>query len=285
MIFKYTYEELLIRHNAAIAFGRTGDVKKGNRCAMVMGMALRLSPRVGQTNLRQLRQSTNYRARNLIKIGLGQVLGTNYDETITGPDQPFMERFFVKAQDLAEEINRSFDKPDFSGTGPEFLKSPFRACKGVIFLGDFWGSGGAGDHIDLWDGEAQTLNVTGTVEGSLDEIKRSKALWLWVIGPDDGSYRASIAYRLCVLALSPALAAASTGYQDGQAAAVLANRSLGQALKRKFFAPSRLADADFAGLLAALRREHPDKPRAYVLAMIAWARIEALRYPARFKVN
>jgi hypothetical protein len=180
MITAFTFSRLLARHDSAIAFGRTVDIKRGNRCAMVMGIALQMHPRKerGQTTMRDLANSPEYKYRNLAKMAIASVAGATYDETVAPYDQPFMDRFFVKAKDLAQGINEKFGPPDFSGTGTDFLKSARRTKKGVMYLGGFW-HGGTGDHIDLWDGNR--LNVTGTPQDSCKEIGASKRIWLWFV--------------------------------------------------------------------------------------------------------
>jgi hypothetical protein len=147
---------------------------------MVMGIALHLYPRKdrGQTTLRDLANSPEYKYKNLAKMGIASIFGGAYDETVAPYNQPFMDRFFVKAKDLAQNITDKFGAPDFSGNGETFLKSADHTKKGVMYLGGFW-HGGTGDHIDLWDGSR--LNVTGTAEDSGKEIGASKVIWLWVV--------------------------------------------------------------------------------------------------------
>jgi len=128
--------------------------------------------------MRDLERSTDYKIRNDVKILLASLLGKRYDETITGPDQPFMDLLYVKAKDLANHIRDKFGSPDVAGVGKALLQSKKLAGKGVMYLGGFW-HGGEGDHIDLWDG--QKLNVTGTAEDSVREIGGSHPVWLWYV--------------------------------------------------------------------------------------------------------
>jgi hypothetical protein len=147
---------------------------------MVMGVALHLYPRkeLGEATMRDLANSTDYKFRNLAKMGLAAIYGDKYDESVAGFDQPFMDKFYVKAKDLANHINDKYGRPDFVGDGQGYLKSKFSASKGVMYLGGFW-HGGHGDHIDLWDGSK--LNVTGTPGDSISEIVASKVIWFWLV--------------------------------------------------------------------------------------------------------
>ena len=56
MITSYSFAQLLSRLNSAIAFGRSVDIKRGNKCAMVMGIALHMYPRKdrGEATVRDL---------------------------------------------------------------------------------------------------------------------------------------------------------------------------------------------------------------------------------------
>jgi len=189
MIHGLTFPALLARHDHAIKTIRTTDIKKGNRCAMVLGIAMRMYPRKsrGETTMRDLANSWEYKYRNLAKMGWARMLAhvpyvgpvnSKYDESVGEYDQPFMDRFFVKARDLATCIRDRHGKPDFVGSGNDFLKWPGRDQSGVMYLGGFW-DGGSGDHIDLWNGV--NLNVTGSARDSLAEIAASKVIWLWIV--------------------------------------------------------------------------------------------------------
>lgn len=118
-----SFGEALKCHNKAIEFGREGLVKKGNRCAMVTGMALHLKPNKDkkQITMRDL-NTTDHAIRNKAKQTISAVFSDGkYDESVTGPDQPFMDNFFVKAKDLADAIIDKFGAPDVSGDGKKFL--------------------------------------------------------------------------------------------------------------------------------------------------------------------
>jgi hypothetical protein len=128
--------------------------------------------------MRDLANSPEYKYKNMAKMGLAVLVGEKYDESVASFDQPFMDKFYVKAKDLAAQMKDRFGPPDFRGNGPEFLKSPTRGKMGVMYLGGFWHEG-TGDHIDLWDGSR--LNITGTPENSRKEISASKVIWLWAV--------------------------------------------------------------------------------------------------------
>ena len=191
MIRGSTFSQLLSRHNNAIQVIRTTDIKHGNRCAMVMGIALHLYPRKdrGEATMRDLATSPKYKYQNLGRMGLAEFLRgvahipfmhswwvEKYDESVGPYDQPFMDRFFVKAKDLANCIQERYGSPEYAGPGPHFLRGQYQ--KGVRYLAGFWHDG-TGDHIDLWDGEK--LNVTGTPEASRREINGSRFILLWAV--------------------------------------------------------------------------------------------------------
>ncbi|KAA6464736.1 hypothetical protein DYQ86_01880 [Acidobacteria bacterium AB60] len=180
MIRGLTFAHLSQNLQRAIQLGRTTDIKHGNRCAMVMGVALHLHPRKnrGEVTMRDLAKSAEYKYANLAKHHLAPLFGERYDESVGPFDQPFMDKFFVKAKDLAAAIRDRYGPPDFAGSGPDFLKSPHHNKRGVMYLGGFW-HGGTGDHIDLWTGS--NLVITGSAENSLKEISGSKVLWLWLV--------------------------------------------------------------------------------------------------------
>jgi hypothetical protein len=171
-----SFHELAKRLDRARKFGQEELVKRGNRCAMVMGITLRMHPRkdLGETSMRDLLKEPTFAAKNMAKKVLS---GGKYDEAVTGPDMPFMDRFYVKAKDLAKHIQDDCGDADIAGKGKELVGSgKLAGKKGVMYLGGFW-HGGSGDHIDLWDGTK--LLITGTPQDSQSEIGRSKEIRFW----------------------------------------------------------------------------------------------------------
>jgi hypothetical protein len=74
--------------------------------------------------------------------------------------QPFLQRFYVKAQDLANDMSRWFGLPDLRIDGNASLQA-ISGNQRVIFMQDCWGGSSllgvtlreqTYDHIDLWDG-------------------------------------------------------------------------------------------------------------------------------------
>jgi hypothetical protein len=173
-----SFDELAKRLDRARKFGQEELVKRGNKCAMVMGITLRMQPRKGETSMRDLLKEPTFAAKNMAKKVVSKFFADgNYDEAVTGPDMPFMDRFYVKAKDLAKHIEDDCGEADIAGRGKELVGSgKLAGQKGVMYLGGFW-HGGSGDHIDLWDG--RKLLITGTPQDSQSEIGRSKEVLFW----------------------------------------------------------------------------------------------------------
>ena len=69
-----------------------------------------------------------------------------------------MDRFYVKARDLAQQIRDKYGAPDVQGEGNVLVGSNKLNARGIMYLAGFW-HGVSGDHIDLWDGN--TLRTPG----------------------------------------------------------------------------------------------------------------------------
>src|SRR5688572_9433698 len=110
----YSYPDLVKRLNDARSWA-TG-VTEGNRCALVVGVALNLKPQA---------EHQSFRA---VKAGLV--------DGIKG--QPFLAKFYLKAQDLADHISRSFGPPDLTTTGLSASQS-LAGRQGLVFMADCWG--------------------------------------------------------------------------------------------------------------------------------------------------
>ena len=65
----------------------------------------------------------------------------------------------------------------YTGSQPELgqkIKKELAGKTGIVAWRNFWGRGGQGDHIDLWDGRVIR-------EGNLDYFDRSKDMYFWHI--------------------------------------------------------------------------------------------------------
>jgi len=154
-----------------------GDVTKGNRCALVMGQALRLKPKAGQVTMK----------------GLGSA-----EEHVR--EMPFLDKFFVKAQDLADTIKDSYGQPNQIIKGKTAVKKDngtyqvdmLDGKKGVIFFQNCWrtpsekiadwfgiDNSKTGDHIDLWNGA--TTEIYPSRVKSVGLIYQSSSIWFWEI--------------------------------------------------------------------------------------------------------
>jgi hypothetical protein len=122
------------------------NVTGGNRCALVVGAALRLKPYSHHETFRG-QPSANQALRTM----------------------PFLDRLFLKAADVNDVIQMTYGMPDLTSTGADLIsyaqanpgKTIFDGRRGVMYLEDCWKtiaerltfSDATGDHIDLWDGQ------------------------------------------------------------------------------------------------------------------------------------
>lgn len=144
-----------------LAYARewASSVTAGNRCALVVGAALGVQPRkaLGETTFNDLPDS-----HRLL------------------PNQPFLDRYYVKAEQLKNGIAAKYGTPDVEGAGTTVFPK-LSGRRGVAYLEDCWVTntddtmyklrtigwgmsddpGGTlprperqstGDHIDLFDG-------------------------------------------------------------------------------------------------------------------------------------
>jgi|GEM_PF-4458368 len=115
----------------ADARGWAGGVTEGNRCALVVGVALNLQPRkaLGETTFRDLP-----------------------DSHLAIPKQPFLDKFYVKAEQLGDGIAAKYGPPDIADSGRiAFPKMAGR--RGVACLEDCW--------VTTTDSARYTLNLVG----------------------------------------------------------------------------------------------------------------------------
>jgi hypothetical protein len=146
------------------------DVTEGNRCAMVLGLALKLKPSASMETMR------------------GQPFVT---ENLR--NQPFADKFFVKAWDLAETVLNSWGPAAKRVDGIQAAKH-IEGLKGFVFLEDCWRTPTekmnkllfgvdvkSGDHVDLWDGTA--LAIYPARMDSLGLLRQSRKVWFWECKP------------------------------------------------------------------------------------------------------
>ncbi len=142
------------------------NVTEGNRCAMVLGIALQLKPRGAHETMR---------GKSFVKEGVR--------------NQPFTAKFYVKAWDLTEEILSSWGPASLRISGVDAVKQ-LEGKKGFVFLEDCWRTPGeklnkllfgvdvrSGDHVDLWDGAALAIYPDRMEARSL--IRQARKVWFW----------------------------------------------------------------------------------------------------------
>lgn len=166
MPIKMTYQDLKMRHDLGRSVGKS--VTDGNRCALALGVALKLQPGVNDHS---------FAGQKGVHDGL--------------QNQPFLDKFFLKATDLAIAILKRHGSPDFNISGRDAL-STIAGKRGVIYLEDCWQSPGeklhaalgitnlmSGDHIDIWDGNC--LGIYRHEANGNVLVKRARKVWLWAV--------------------------------------------------------------------------------------------------------
>ena len=112
MAIPFAFDNLAKRLQDARSWG--GNVTEGNRCAMVLGVALGLRPSGAQEAMRG-KPFVNSAVRN----------------------QPFTQKFFVKAWDLAEAVLDTWGPATQRVAGNAAL-GQVTGLKGFVFLEDCW---------------------------------------------------------------------------------------------------------------------------------------------------
>jgi hypothetical protein len=90
-------------------------------------------------------------------------------------------RHILRAQELAEWLDSAFgrtwvgvaNKVKRTARAP-VTSTSYSGKTGIVFLMNFWGTGGQGDHIDLWNGHAMA-------QGSPTYFGRSQSVWFWKV--------------------------------------------------------------------------------------------------------
>jgi hypothetical protein len=164
MAIPFAFDDLVRRLSDARSWAF--EVAEGNRCAMVLGLTLKLKPSGNQATMR------------------GQSF---VSESVR--NQPFTDGFFVKAWDLAETVLKSWGPPSKRVDGTQALKQ-LEGQKGFVFLEDCWRTPRekvnkllfgvdvqSGDHVDLWDGSA--LAIYPARMDSVALLSQSRKVWFW----------------------------------------------------------------------------------------------------------
>jgi hypothetical protein len=156
----YDYE--LLAERLASIRSWAGDITAGNRCALVMGLTMKLNPGKGETTFRGV---------------------TDVKKDIRS--MPFLDRLFVKAADVAFQLTRAHGPPDFASAG-ESARAGMQDFRGVVYLSNCWrtprekllfAKTRSGDHIDLWDGSV--LEIYRDHEGADELVHNAERVLLW----------------------------------------------------------------------------------------------------------
>lgn len=134
------FDDLWKRHPKSRELG-AGVNPNGNRCTLVLGATLR--------NIFKPRPER------------GELSFRDIGEPPTGMrGQPFLERYYARAQDFANRLREERGPPDVHVTGLN-ADQRLKGKRGVLFVQDAWPTGLLGamlhgntvDHVDLWNGE------------------------------------------------------------------------------------------------------------------------------------
>lgn len=143
-----------------------GDVTEGNRCAMVLGQALRLTPGSSHESM----HGKSFVSENVRHM-------------------PFTKKFFVKAWDLTETVLNTWGPAGIRISGRSSAKA-LEGKRGFIYLEDCWKTPTekmnglifgvdvqSGDHVDLWNGS--NLAIYPKRNDSLALLRQSRNVWFW----------------------------------------------------------------------------------------------------------
>lgn len=134
----------------------------GNRCALILGAALKsaFKPRKsrGEISFRDVSQPP---------------------EGIRG--QPFLDKYYVKAQQFAQRLEEEWGAPDLKATGASAL-SLLKGKRGVVFIENAWYAGfprrKTVDHVDLWD---DVRTAAYDAAHTREILERADAVVFWEI--------------------------------------------------------------------------------------------------------
>ena len=138
-----------------------GYVTQGDRCALVMGLTLRLRPGPGDKTFRGL-SAASADVRN----------------------QPVLDNMFVKANDVAMQILRTYGPQTLFLTGGN-APSNLNGLSGVVYLENCWKTRWghvtgvkSGDHIDLWDGNVIEI-YRNEPQLAVALVRNAERVWFW----------------------------------------------------------------------------------------------------------
>jgi Type VI secretion system (T6SS), amidase effector protein 4 len=155
------FDSLWERYQDARTLGR--DINpEGNRCALVLGAALRMKYKP-----RKERQELSFREISGPPVGIR--------------GQPFLDKFYVKAEDLAKRLVEEWGTPAIKVGGGDASKA-LAGRRGVVFVEDAWFSRRAlaktVDHIDVWNGSRMGAYDEAQ---SVETFARASYVWLWPV--------------------------------------------------------------------------------------------------------
>lgn len=146
--------------------GWASSVTDGNRCAMVLGQALRLKPDTAEASM------------------FGKPFASDLAR-----NQPFAKKFFVKAWDLTEKVLKTWGPATLRINGND-AATALSGRTGFLFLEDCWQTPTekmnkrlfgvdvkSGDHVDLWNGK--NLAIYPDRMDSMALLKTSRKVWYW----------------------------------------------------------------------------------------------------------
>lgn len=141
---------------------------EGNRCAYVLGLTLKVTfkprPDRNELSFREISQPP---------------------KGIRG--QPFLAKFYVKAEQFADRLREEWGEPDLNMIGINAL-DVISGKQGVIFVQNAWSTGltkallgiRTVDHVDLWNGTTMG-SYPNNHEYSRDAITRADKVYLWLV--------------------------------------------------------------------------------------------------------
>jgi hypothetical protein len=158
-------------------------ITEGNRGAMVLVMALgqRYYPDLSmeETSFADVEDSFAVNAKETATyLWIGKFKVTDrLTDSIEG--QPFLRKFYVKAEQFADPLRIGWGEPDFALTGsPKRFAEKTMGNRGVIYMANARPSGE--DHVDLWNGSTTTPYASDSAYIN-KHIEESSEAWLWTM--------------------------------------------------------------------------------------------------------
>jgi Type VI secretion system (T6SS), amidase effector protein 4 len=181
MAIALDFETVWAKYQAArpVAAGIT----EGNRCAMVLAMALGKpyypNSSKGEASFADLKDSIAVNAKGTARNLLAGKLKVADRMTDGIEGQPFLQKYYVKAEQFAKRLRNEWGDPDFVLKGsPKNLVKTTMGKRGVIYMENAWTSGE--DHVDLWSGSTTAAYVNDAAYIN-KHIEESSEVWLWTM--------------------------------------------------------------------------------------------------------